>query len=238
MKIVTNKKLLQRNRKIGQFLSIGSLLILGGGMYMSFRPELLSYSFLALIVGFMVSQIGIYYGNRWGRSPRPDEVLTASLKGLDDRYTLYHYIAPTAHLLVGPAGVWALIPYAQRGKISFEKGRWKQKGGNLYLKIFAQEGLGRPDAEVKSALQDMERFYTRELGGTQLPTQAALVFTNPKAELETAEAPITAVKADKLKDLIRKNAKEGSKVMTPDMVKQLTTALPEADVEVIKGDIK
>lgn len=238
MKIVTNKKLLQRNRKIGQFLSIGSLLILGGGMYMSFRPELLSYSFLALIVGFMVSQIGIYYGNRWGRSPRPDEVLTASLKGLDDRYTLYHYIAPTAHLLVGPAGVWALIPYAQRGKISYEKGRWKQKGGNLYLKIFAQEGLGRPDAEVKSALQDMERFYTRALNGTQLPTQAALVFTNPKAELETTEAPIQAVKADKLKDLIRKNAKEGSKIMTPDVVKQLTTALPEADVEVIKGDIK
>ena len=64
MKIVTNKKLIQRNRKVGQILSIASLAVLGVGMYMSFQPQLLSYSFLALIVGFMVSQTGIYYGNR------------------------------------------------------------------------------------------------------------------------------------------------------------------------------
>lgn len=238
MKIVTNKKMIQRNRKIGQFLSIGSLAILGVGMYMSFQPELLSYSFLALIVGFMVSQVGIYYGNRWGRTPRPDEQITAALKGLDDRYTLYHYIAPTAHLLVGPAGVWALLPYAQKGKISYQNGKWKQKGGSLYLKMFAQEGLGRPEMEIKGALEDMKKFYTNQLQGTALPTQAALVFTNPKVELDTNEAPVPAVKAEKLKDFIRKNAKEGSKLMTPDVVKQLTTALPEYDVEVIKGDVK
>lgn len=238
MKIVTNQKLIQRNRKFGQILSIASLVVLGIGMYMSFQQALISYSFLMLIIGFMVSQVGIYYGNRWGRSPRPDEVITAALKGLDDRYTLYHYIAPTAHLLVGPAGVWALLPFQQKGKISYEKGRWKQRGGSIYLKIFAQEGLGRPDAEIKAALEDMQRFYTKNLEGTSLPTQAALVFTNPKVELETADAPAVAVRADKLKDFIRKNAKEGSKVMTPDVVKQLTTALPEYDVEVIKGDVK
>jgi len=238
MKIVTNKKMIQRNRKIGQILSIGSLAVLGVGMYMSFRPELLSYSFLALIVGFMVSQVGIYYGNRWGRSPRPDEQLTAALKGLDDRYTLYHYVAPTAHLLVGPAGVWALLPFAQKGKIIFEKGKWKQKGGNLYLKIFAQEGLGRPEAEIKGAMDDMQRFYVNRLEGTTLPTQAALVFTNPKVELETVDAPVPAVKAEKLKELIRKNVKDTSRTMTPELVKQLTTALPEADVEVVKADAK
>ncbi len=238
MKIVTNQKMIQRNRKIGQFLSIGSLVILGVGMYMSFNANLLSYSFLMLIVGFMVSQVGIYYGNRWGRSPRPDEVITAALKGLDDRYTLYHYIAPTAHLLVGPAGVWTLLPFPQKGKITYEKGRWKQKGGNVYLKIFAQEGLGRPDMEIKSALEDMQRFYVKNLDGASLPTQAALVFTNPKVELETTDAPVPAVRADKLKDFIRKNAKEGSKVTTPEVVKQFTTALPEYDVEVIKGEVK
>ena len=134
--------------------------------------------------------------------------------------------------------MWALLPYAQKGKITYQNGKWKQKGGSLYLKVFAQEGLGRPDMEIKGALEDMKKFYANQLQGTALPTQAAMVFTNPKVELETTEAPVPAVKADKLKDFIRKNAKEGSKVMTPDVVKQLTTALPEFDVEVIKGDVK
>jgi hypothetical protein len=39
MRIVTNEKLIRRNKKIGQYLSISSLGILGIGLYLCFRPD-------------------------------------------------------------------------------------------------------------------------------------------------------------------------------------------------------
>jgi hypothetical protein len=146
MDIITNDRLIQRNARIGQVTSIVGLLVLAGGMFISFtRAELFLFSLIALVIGFGLSQVGIYFGNRWGRRPRPDEVLDTALKGLDGRYSIYHYSSPTAHLLIGPAGIWVLLPRNQAGEITYDetKKRWRQKGGSIYLKIFAQENLGR-----------------------------------------------------------------------------------------------
>lgn len=235
MKIVTNEKLIRRNRRLGQYLSIGSLVILGVGLYISFRPEMISLSFLALIIGFMLSQVGIYFGNRWGRSPRPDEIISASLKGLDNRYTLYHYTSPVMHLLVGPAGMWILLPYSQRGNITYEKGRWRQKGGNWYLKLFAQEGLGRPDMDARSSQEDMKKFIAKLPEAETLPAvNTALVFTNPKVAVDAPEAPIPTMAVEKLKDFIRLRTKEKANVMSMEQVKIIESALPGAEVEVPK----
>ena len=149
MKIIRNEKLIKRNGRIGQIAMLSSLLILAGGMFLSFQyPEQVSIYLGALLLGFMLSQIGIFFSNRWGRRPRPDEILDKGLKGLDDKFALYHWSSPASHLLVGPAGVWVLIPYYQRGQISYRRDRWRQKGGNFFMKIFGQENLGRPDLEI------------------------------------------------------------------------------------------
>ena len=105
MRIISNEKLIKRNNRIGTYLTFGSLAVLIGGLALSFLapPQYISYSFLALILGFILSQVGIYMGNRYGRKPRPDESISAALKGLDDKYSLYHYMTPVSHLLVGPA---------------------------------------------------------------------------------------------------------------------------------------
>jgi hypothetical protein len=186
-------------------------------MFISFRyPERISFAWGALLFGFALSQIGIYFGNRWGRRPRPDEQLNEALKGLGDNYTLYHYSSPVSHLLVGPAGIWALIPHHQPGKIVYEKNRWKQRGGSVgqrYLRIFAQEGLGRPDLEISGDIDSVNRFLSKNLPGdgtgNGIPSaQAVLVFTNEKAEIVADEAPVPALAAKKLKDFIRKRSKE------------------------------
>ncbi len=96
----------------------------------------------------------MYYGNRWGRSPRPDELIDKGLKGLGREYTIYHYVTAASHLLVGPAGVWTLMPYYQSGKIVYEKKRWKSRGGGFiqsYLRLFGQENMGRPEIESETA---------------------------------------------------------------------------------------
>lgn len=213
MRIIRNEAMIKRNARIAQFTMLAGLLVLGAGMFISFRyQDQFGLSLAALLIGFMLSQIGIYYSNRWGRRPRPDELLDQALKGLDDKFTLYHYHSPVPHLLVGPAGIWILQPYHQRGKISFSKGRWRQKGGNLYLKIFAQEGIGRPDLEISGAKLSLQKALYKKLPEEfELPEiKVALVFTHPKAEIEISEEerpPAETVQMGKLKELIRKAAK-------------------------------
>ncbi|MEJ2599773.1 MAG: hypothetical protein P8Z00_15665 [Anaerolineales bacterium] len=225
MNIETNEPLVKRNTRIAQVAMIGGLAVLAGGMYISFSmPERFTLSLAALMVGFVLSQVGIYYSNRWSRRPRPDEVINKALKGLDGRHTLYHYIAPVRHLLVGPRGLWILIPMHQSGKISYAKGRWKQRGGNFYMKIFAQESLGRPDLDVAADVETMQNFLKQKLGeDSKIPDiQAALVFFNPKAEVLVngdTEAPAYTVKADDLKDLVRKKSKQKS--ISPEIAKQI-----------------
>jgi hypothetical protein len=227
MEIISNDRLIKRNARLGQVASIGGLLVLAGGMFISFtRQDLFFMSMIALLVGFALSQIGIFFGNRWGRRPRPDELISQALKGLDGRYNLYHYTTPTAHLLVGPSGVWVLMPRHQAGTITYEpsKNRWVQKGGNLYLKIFAQENLGRPDLEISAEVNAVQRYLSQQLPDGDTPeVQAALVFTNEKTEVEADNAPIATLPARKLKDHLRKIAK--NKPISPERLEQVKEIL-------------
>lgn len=223
MEIITNDRLINRNARIGQIASIAGLIVLGGGLFISFtRAELFTISLVALLVGFGLSQIGIYFGNRWGRRPRPDEVLNTALKGLDGRYSIYHYTTPTSHLLVGPAGIWVLMPRHQAGKITYDenKNRWRQKGGNFYLKIFAQESLGRPDLEIGSEIHAISSYLEDHLEEEKIPDiQAALIMTNEKSEIDAENAPSPTLDVRKLKDFIRKTAK--GKPISLDLVRDI-----------------
>jgi hypothetical protein len=229
MEIIANESLIRRNARIGQVSSIVGLLVLAAGMYISFaRPDLFNYSLLSLLVGFALSQIGIYFGNRWGKRPRPDEHLNQALKGLDGRYTLYHYKTPASHLLVGPSGIWVLSPRSTRGLIIYNeaKRRFVQKGGNLYLKIFAQESLGRPEMEISGEIEGITRFLNQRLPEKELPEiQAALVFTNEKTEVDADNAPIPTMHIKKLKEFIRKTAK--GKTLTAETISEISAAIGE-----------
>lgn len=213
MRIITNDKLVKRNSAIGRYAGFGGLLIMGVGVYFSFQDiKYISFSFGALLIGFALSQIGIYMGNRYGRRPRPDEQLNTALKGLNKDFTIYHYLTAVPHLLIGPAGIWALYPKHHRGRIVFEKGKWKQKGGGAflaYMKLFGQEGLGRPDLEITGDLGVLEKSFEKDLPDLELPTaQAILIFTNDKAELESEDATSPTIKIEKLKPFVRQLAKK------------------------------
>jgi hypothetical protein len=213
MKIITNQQLIKRNKQIGQITTVASLVILGLGLYLSFKSLYLTWSFIALIAGFILSQFGIYYGARWGRSPRPDEQIDAALKGLDNKYTIYHYKTPVSHLLIGPGGAFLLAVYNQPGTISYDsdKKRWRQKGGNLYMKIFAQEGLGRPEMDVQNQFEKLNKYFSKKFDSPdEIKVEPVIVFTNEKAIVDQDESPIAAVTSKKLKDYIRRKAKQNS----------------------------
>ena len=190
---------------------------------------MVTYSLVALVAGFLLTQVGMYMGNRWGRSPRPDEKIDASLKGLPGDYTLYHFITPASHLLVGPAGIWTLLPYRQRGVVTYTKNRWRVGNGGFlqaYMSIFGQEGIGRPDLEASGEIAGLNKLFSKKLSEGEIPEiQAALVFMNDEVDLQVADAPLPAMKIKQLKDFMRQKAKD--KPLSAMQLAAIKSALPD-----------
>lgn len=230
MKIIKNEGRIKRNAQIGSWTSLAAMAVLGLGMYISFtRTDLIIYSLIALIAGFTLTQVGMYMGNKYGRSPRPDEKLDTGLKGLSNDFSIYHYTTPVSHLLVGPGGVWVLMPYHQRGQVTFKKSRWQIRGGGFmqgYMRIFGQEGLGRPDYEIEGEVSALRKYLTKQMDDAEIPAiNAVMVFTNDGVEIEAAETPIPALKLKQLKEFIRQKGK--GKLISQTQLAAVKAALPE-----------
>jgi hypothetical protein len=231
MKIIKNEKLIKRNSQIGQYTSIAALVVLGVGMYISFtQPALFAWSMTSLVVGFAMTQVGMFFSNRWGRNPRPDEQLDAGLKGLPNDDMIYHYVTPASHLYVGSAGVWVLLPLHQRGRVIYQKNRWKLSGGGFmqgYLSIFGQEGLGRPELEITGEMNSIKRYFAKKFENeNDIPEiNGALIFTNDLVEIEENDAPTPALKLKQLKDFMRQKSKE--KPIGSLMLDNIKSVLPE-----------
>jgi hypothetical protein len=225
MKIIKNEKMIARNGKIGNYISMAALAVLGIGTYISFnQPQLFIYALLCLLLGFTFTQVGIYMGSRYGRSPRPDEKLDAALKGLHSEFNLFHYFTPTSHFLIGPAGAWVVLPYHQRGNVEYKNGRWRLSGGGFlqaYMRIFGQEGLGRPDADARNEVASMQKFLVKRLDDGDVPeVRALIVFTGDNVEVQADESPVQALKLKQLKEFIRRESK--TRVLTTDQLSRIT----------------
>ena len=220
MKIIKNEKLIKRNAKIGQYSSlIGIVIILGTAIFFGqsiLKPETVTdekpvIMFGVLLLAMVISQVSMYFGNRFGR--RPDEAIDKAIKGLPGDFTLYHYSSPVPHLIVGPAGVWLLLPYHLRGNVIYQKNRWRVAGGGFaqsYMRLFGQESVGRPDLEIGSQAAALEKFFKKNFDeGQEIPPiHAALVFLDEQIEVNAEGSPLPAMQVKKLKEFLRKTAKE------------------------------
>jgi hypothetical protein len=230
MKIIKNEKRINLNSRISRWTSVAALTVLGLGMYISFtEPALYIYSAGALVLGFALTQIGMYMGNKYGRSPRIDEKLDIALKGLQNEFVMYHYITPVSHLLVGPAGVWVVMPYHQRGQVTYQKNRWRISGGGFaqaYMRIFGQEGLGRPDLEVEGEVNALKRHLIKQMDEAEIPEiHAVIVFTDEAVEIDAADAPVPTLRLKQLKEFIRQKGK--GKLISQSQLAAVKAALPE-----------
>jgi len=207
MKKVVNEKLINRNKKIGNILTIAGAAILIGGLILNIRPDPTRtiLSLAALIVGFVIAQISSYYVSRFVRSPRFDEIIADNLSKLNNDYTFYAYSGPVPMLLVGPHGIWIPIPLTASGEIHYD-GKWKQSGGNFFLKFFGQETIGKPEKDIESRENQVRSFLKENFDETQMPSiSSILVSLHPKATIgEVENAPTPIVTIDALRRSIRK----------------------------------
>jgi hypothetical protein len=216
MQIIRDDALAGRRKKIGNIASLlGIGVILAGMIFMWVAPgrgvsaQLQIYvPLLTLLVGFIVSSIGMYYVNRWGRSPRPDEILDRSLKGLGREYKLYHFALPAPHVLLAPNGPIVLIAKFEGGEFTVEDDRWRQRFSAMrVLGFMGREGLGNPTKDADYLVERMRRFleeHAPEL--PEVPVSAVIVFTAEKVVLNVGETRIPTLRAAKLKGYLRSQA--------------------------------
>jgi len=233
MKLSVNNKLIERNKKIAQsilYVSLGLLIIGFVWTLRNTEPSKSIIGYLILIPAFLLVQVSIYLANRWGKSPRPDEIILSALKGLDNQYTLYVYTTGVPHLLVGPIGVWIINPYNHEGEISYnlEKKRYIQKGGsNFVAKYFAQEGLPNIIRDVISLKKDHKKYFeNNSIHVDEEPTIVNLFYSD-NVILVKNDAPEINLKSNKLKVFIRKSAKEAK--IPLEKVEELRSKLPKSE---------
>ena len=233
MYIYTNEKKLKRNKNISKYTTLAAFAILIAGAVAAFSPKYITLSFIALIVGFILSQISINFTSKWGREPSNDAIFNVKLKGLSDNYSIYHYMDPVDHLLVGTAGTFILMPYFQGGEIGFDekKGRWTQKKANFFMKLFGQESIGRPEQECAASLAAVrDYFISKEIDFPEDKIHPLLVFINPQAKiLEGQNFKYDTIPLGKLKETIRDYAKNDR--LSPEFIDEITDKLPLDDIE-------
>ncbi len=204
MQITTNEKFIRRRSRLGTYASLGGLAVLIAGFAASFRQDLIWISLIAIVVGFILAQFGNYSLRRWGRSPRPDQVIETALKGFDDRYHYYAWTLPLPYVLLSPQGIHVFTVRDQTGKITVNGSQWKSKFSvSRILMAFASEGLGNPSSEALDNANRLTSWIKTRLPDFAGAAQPVVLFTDPRAELEISQPAVPVLEPKGLKKWLR-----------------------------------
>jgi hypothetical protein len=204
MQITTNEKLIRQRSRLGTYASLGGLAVLIAGFAASFRQDLLWISLIAIVLGFILAQYGNYSLRRWGRSPRPDQVIETALKGFDDRYHYYAWTLPLPYVLLSPQGIHAFIVRDQTGQITVNGSQWKSKLSiSRILMAFASEGLGNPSSEAIDHANRLTNWIKSKLPDFAGTVQPVIMFTDPRAQLEINQPTVPVLEPKGLKKWLR-----------------------------------
>jgi hypothetical protein len=241
MKIIRNEPRINRLKQAGSILDIVGMVVLIGGLIMAFvirDPNLIIYQLIALAIGFVISQVSIYLTNKYGREPRTDEMIDQAI-GNPPKNRLYHYILPSPHVLLTPAGPIVLVPKYQSGDIVANGDTWKQTGVGM-RKYFGQEGLGNPAKEADAAVSTIANFLRKkapELKDQEIPIGVLIIFT--RAEPEKLDIKNSAIPARHYKQVRSYLKKHRGTPMPQEQYDAIRTAFDEkagswADAEEIE----
>jgi hypothetical protein len=217
MKLTVNEPYIKKRAKIAMYLSWGSMLALILAMVASFRvkPDSPNYrtwimvSFAGLLIGILMANIGTYNVRKFGRKPRPDQMIASTLERLDNRYHFYSWSTPSPYVLQTPAGCYLFITRDLDGKVSYKNGKWKSAfSWKKLLNIFGQEGMGNPKREAKAEKEALEKYLKERFPDAEIPVFPVLVFLNPKVSLELeGETEPPAVEIKDLRKFLREDIK-------------------------------
>ena len=211
MEVFVNERKVKVGTEIGRWGSLGGLVVLIAGMVISIRrPELVWATMLSLLVGFLLSVVGAYHMNHWTRTPRADQVLSQELKGISNRYHLYHYLLPASHVMLGPAGLFVFRACLQEGPVSYDGKKWRNKR-KLWQRLgfSGQDALGDPIRDVTDEIRILHGWLGKRLADERIPEIFGfVVFVRDDVELNVDETEIPVIEHKQIKAHIRRIDKE------------------------------
>jgi len=212
MQRFANDVAINRKAKIGTYLTLGGFGLLIVSLVLSFRFETVTYLSLgSALIGVIFTQTGVSLSNKWGRSPRVDEIIDGALKGMGSEYALFHYSLGSDHVLFTTSKAFVLIPCLQEGEITYEDGKWwqaKERRGKIRRKEIKRINSDA-EMDVRASKKKISRLVNDE---TETEIAPLLVFLNPDAKLNAQGSIPPGVHHKKLKSYLRKN-KAGSRSM-------------------------
>lgn len=197
MRIVTNTKLVKRNRQIATWLFLGTLAILVGGFIF------INYSFFtgdvptdwimigqvaALPIVFIMTIYSVRMTNLWAREPHPDKAIEAGLKGVSKKSVLYNYYhTPARHVLIAPQGVFAITTRWHDGKFTLEGDKWKTHKGVMsrFFSAMRMDGVGDPMQDAQKATAHVQKIFDEV--APDIEVQSLIIFVSDKVEIEITE---------------------------------------------------
>jgi len=151
----------------------------------------LAYPFL--LIGFPIWQMGRSTQRRLSSTPHADTLLNAELKGLNNKYSLHHYIKYgdtwIHHLLVTPSGLLVMYSSDAAGPIRCEgtdKGdRWKAPTNLVDRLTGLKPQVGNPTQELLPAMAAAREILDK-VGKPDVPVKGLVLFTkNPEVQIDS-----------------------------------------------------
>jgi hypothetical protein len=236
MRIVTNQKLVNRNRKWAQYLFFLSFALLIGGLLITNQQGsvqttgdiLLTVVAPALVlpIAFIATLASVRMTNLWARLPRPEDALRDGLKGINPKAVLYNYFHfPARHVLFAPQGVFAMVTRFQDGHYVCVGDQWSTRQGfaRRLLSIFRFDGIGNPTSDALKAKQHVQSLL--ESSGIDVEVQPLIVFVSPRVHLELQDTVVpvvhTTIKHELgIKKYLQEAGKDKKLVFTPEQLQQ------------------
>lgn len=242
MRVITDQKKINRNSRIGYWASMFSPMILMISAVTLFQnPNAILQALILLLIGSFGYSIGMNYRS-YGRGT--DMVFNTVLKRLGNEYTIYHFITPVNHLLVGPSGIWILVPKFNRGIVTYNEKRkqWRLTRDSALRKafFFMSEGLGNPKRDILSQADSLDKYLSKRWTLEEKPhVQAALVMIHPDTKVDADNAPIPTMHATQLRAFMREqeNSNRASNTVLKEF-NQLFAEKAKENEEIEQGDVE
>ena len=209
MRIIRDERRINVLSSVGQYATLGGLLILLVGLVISFvRPTWMLPVMISVGLGFILSMLGGFFADRYAGSMAHHKALAEVLKGLDYRHTLLQYVLPVNHVLVEPGGCTVFVVKSQAGEVVYEngkRGKWKHRQrGKIFRRLVGQAGVGRPDQEAENDVETLRAYLDERMeAADRIPIRGAIVFVNEDVELHADDSPVPAFYRKKVKDWLR-----------------------------------
>ncbi|MEO8284962.1 MAG: NERD domain-containing protein [Chloroflexota bacterium] len=181
----------KRQQTIGMICIVVSFLF-SFGSFGGTSTWLIFLAYPFLLVGFPLWTMGRSAQRKLSTSTHADVLLNAEMKGLNNKYSLHHYVRHgngwIHHLLITPSGLIvmnsndAASPVTCRGT---EKGdQWKSPSNILDRMTGLKPPVGNPTQELETATA-AARDLLNQIGKPNVPVKAAVLFTrNPDVTID------------------------------------------------------